>query len=75
PPYITEITPYVKTGTNNIEVQVINTWNNRIIGDLRYPDEKSYTRTNIKYKFSKDNKLLKSGLTGKAEIIFVKSNE
>jgi len=72
PPYITEITPYVKTGTNNIEVQVINTWNNRIIGDLRYPDEISYTRTNIKYKFKKENELLSSGLIGRAVIIFVK---
>lgn len=74
PPYMVEITPYVKTGNNSIEVQVINTWNNRIIGDLRNPEDKSYTRTNIKYKFSKDNELLKSGLTGKAEIIVVNRN-
>ncbi len=70
PPYKARITPYLKTGTNTITVQVINTWNNRIVGDLINPDGKAYTRTNIKNKFKKESPLLNSGLIGKAEIFF-----
>jgi hypothetical protein len=72
PPYKTNITPYLKTGINNITVQVINTWNNRIVGDLKNPKEKAYTNTNAKSKFTTDSPLLKSGLMGKAEILFSK---
>jgi hypothetical protein len=71
-PYQAEITKQLKPGTNHISVQVINTWNNRIVGDLRNPDKKQYTRTNIKYKFKPDNPLLKSGLAGKATILLTK---
>ena len=70
PPYKARITPYLKAGTNTITVQVINTWNNRIVGDLIIPDGKAYTSTNIKNKFSKKSSLLNSGLMGNAEIIF-----
>ncbi len=72
PPYKANITPFLKQGINEIEVQVINTWNNRIIGDLRNPDIKNYTQTNVKYKFNANNPLLKSGLIGKVEICFCK---
>ena len=39
-----------------------------IVGDVKNPDGKQYTRTNIKYKFKGAKSLLKSGLMGKAEI-------
>jgi hypothetical protein len=70
PPYKTNITRHLKAGANNITVQVINTWNNRIVGDLRNPEEKPYTNTNAKVRFPKNNPLLKSGLIGKSEIVF-----
>jgi len=71
PPYTTRITPHLKEGLNTINVKVINTWNNRIVGDLRNPDKTPYTRTNAKIKFNADSPLLKSGLIGKAAIKFV----
>lgn len=71
-PYKAEITKYLKPGSNHIAVQVINTWNNRIVGDLRNPDKKQYTNTNIKYKFKPDSPLLKSGLVGKVKIRLTK---
>lgn len=71
PPYTAEITPYLEPGTNHIEVQVVNTWNNRIVGDVRNPDKKSYTNTIIKNKFNEKSPLLKSGMTGNAEIILI----
>jgi len=70
PPYKALITPYLKAGSNTITVQVINTWNNRIIGDLINTDGKAYTMTNIKNKFTKKSSLLNSGLIGRAEIFF-----
>jgi hypothetical protein len=70
PPYTVNITPFVKPGINQIALEVVNTWNNRIVGDLRNPDKPSYTQTNAKSKFSKESPLLKSGLLGKAEIFF-----
>ena len=72
PPYEADITKYLKAGSNHISVQVINTWNNRIVGDLRNPEGKQYTHTNIKNKFKADGPLLKSGLIGKAYILFSK---
>jgi len=70
PPYKANITQYLKEGSNNITVQVINNWNNRIVGDLKNPDEKEYTKTNAKQKFTAESPLLVSGLIGKAEILF-----
>jgi len=71
PPYKANITPYLKSGKNTITVEVINTWNNRIVGDITNPAGEQYTQTNIKYKFKPDKPLLNSGLIGKAEIFFV----
>lgn len=71
-PYKAEITTHLKAGSNHITVQVINTWNNRIVGDVRHPEKKQFTKTNIKYKVKADSPLLKSGLIGKAKILFIK---
>jgi hypothetical protein len=72
PPYRARITPFLKTGTNRITVEVINNWNNRIVGDIRNPDREPYTRTNVKVRFNENTPLLKSGLTGSAEVVFTK---
>lgn len=74
PPFKTYITPFLKVGQNKITVQVVNTWNNRILGDLKSPSKK-YSNTNIKNRFKPDAPLLKSGLVGKAEIIFTHQDE
>jgi hypothetical protein len=74
-PYKAKITPWLKKGNNTITVQVINTWNNRIVGDLRNPDKKPFASTNGKIKFNKNSPLLKSGMMGKAEIQFLNINK
>jgi hypothetical protein len=71
PPYKANITSWLKPGNNTLKVEVINTWNNRIVGDLKNPDKKQYTKTNAKNKFRENTPLLKSGLMGKAEIVFL----
>jgi len=72
PPYQADITEHIKQGINEIQVQVTNTWNNRIVGDWRNPEKLPYTRTNAKSKFNAKSALLPSGLIGKAEIYFIK---
>ena len=37
PPYMTDITPYLRAGTNKLVVIVTNNWANRLIGDEQYP--------------------------------------
>ncbi len=74
PPYKARITPYLEAGTNNISVQVINTWNNRIVGDIRNPNKEPYTRTNAKARFNEDSPLLESGLMGKAHLLLYQTS-
>ena len=71
PPYTARLTPSLKAGVNHIRIKVANTWNNRIVGDMRNPDTEAYTKTNAKSRFEDDKDLLKSGLIGRAEILFV----
>jgi len=37
PPYQTDITSWLKTGNNTLEIAVTNNWANRLIGDEQYP--------------------------------------
>jgi hypothetical protein len=50
-------------GTNTLEIEVVNLWPNRIIGDQSLPEEKRFTRTNIT-KFTANSPLMPSGLLG-----------
>ena len=69
PPHKARVSPFLKAGTNTINVEVINTWNNRIVGDLRLPAKGPYARTNAKARFTEDSPLLESGLLGRAELL------
>jgi hypothetical protein len=61
-PFRVEITSAVKPTGNVLEIDVVNLWPNRIIGDAALPPGKRFTKTNIKFK--KDEPLLESGLLG-----------
>ena len=62
-PYRVEITDAVKTGENNVEIEVVTTWKNRLIGDLKLPQ--SERRTWVAYQpWTADDELQKSGLIG-----------
>lgn len=37
PPYQLNISEYLKTGENTLEIRLTNQWSNRLIGDERYP--------------------------------------
>ncbi|MEX2511517.1 MAG: glycosyl hydrolase [Cyclobacteriaceae bacterium] len=42
-PYLVNGTGYLKKGTNNIEIEVVNLWRNRLIKDKKLPEEERYT--------------------------------
>ncbi|MDO4558904.1 MAG: glycosyl hydrolase, partial [Planctomycetia bacterium] len=48
-PWRVEITRFVHPGENTVEVDVTNTWTNRLIGDAALPAEERQTRTNVQY--------------------------
>jgi hypothetical protein len=47
-PFRLDITPFVKAGANELEVEVMNLWPNRLIGDGKLPEEQRLTQTNIR---------------------------
>ena len=64
PPYRVDVTDLLKAGTNHLEVKVTNLWHNRIVGDLQYPDDGEFAKTNMKHKFNAEMDLFPSGLIG-----------
>ncbi|MGC3958956.1 MAG: glycosyl hydrolase [Verrucomicrobiota bacterium] len=68
PPFRVNITGAIQSGMNNLEVEVVNFWPNRIIGDAALSPGQRLTRTNIR-KLTKDTKLMESGLLGPVRIL------
>jgi len=62
-PWQVEITAALRPTDNKLEIDVVNLWPNRLIGDAALPPEKRLTKTNVT-KFKKDSPLLPSGLLG-----------
>ena len=68
PPYRVEITQALRTGANELRIEVTNTWANRLIGDHDLPEQQRITRTVAPYRL--DGKpLLPAGLLGPVTII------
>ena len=61
-PVSVDITDAVKTAGNKLEIDVINLWPNRMIGDAALPVGQRFTRSNI--TLDRNAKLLDSGLLG-----------
>jgi hypothetical protein len=72
-PFLFDITSFLKSGVNLLEVEVVNMWPNRLIGDGKLPAEQRLTRTNV-VKFNgpdADQYLRESGLLGPVKIMLV----
>ena len=70
-PWRIEITDAVKPKGNQLEVDVINLWANRVIGDLNQPVEKRITKTHDEFRFdflTGKTQLIKSGLIGPVKV-------
>jgi hypothetical protein len=59
-----DISRAIRAGSNDLEVDVINLWPNRLIGDGKLPPKKRLTQTNIDKFYKGEHKLLPSGLLG-----------
>jgi len=68
PPFRVDITDAIQPGQNQLEIEVVNFWPNRVIGDAALPVEQRLTRTNIR-KLTKDTKLMESGLLGPVRVM------
>jgi hypothetical protein len=47
PPYRVDLAKAARPGSNTLEIEVANTWANRIVGDTKLPEAQRRTRTNI----------------------------
>lgn len=68
PPFRVDVTDAIRPGDNALEVDVVNFWPNRIIGDAAAPPEQRFTRTNITQLKAK-TPLMPSGLLGPVELL------
>ena len=69
PPYEVDIKAYAKAGVNRLEIEVCNTWANRLVGDATQTNGRQYARTNVtgsgtNRKLWKDMPLRRCGLFG-----------
>lgn len=62
-PFRMDITSALRPKGNLLEIDVVNLWPNRLIGDAFLPEGERYTETNIR-KFTQSSQLLPSGLLG-----------
>ena len=74
PPFECDITKFIKMGENRLEIKVVNTWTNRLIGDAatgkKYLDV--FPPVHETEPFTKDSPLRPSGLIGPVKIILQK---
>lgn len=73
-PFRFDLTSYLKPGTNNLEVEVVNMWANRLIGDGKLPEKERVTKTNINKFDAPDAEryLHVSGMMGPVKLMLVK---
>ena len=71
-PWRVDITKSVKNKGNKLEIDIINLWANRVVGDLNLPKEKRVTKTHDSFRFGmlkSNTPLLDSGLLGPVQIL------
>ena len=66
-PWQVDITQSVKPTGNELQIDVVNLWPNRLIGDAALPPAQRFTVTNVT-RFKKESPLLPSGLLGPVTI-------
>ena len=67
-PYRVDVTELVQQGDNAIEIEVVNTWVNRLIGDQRLPEKERRTWSHNN-PWKADSPLQSSGLEGQVRLM------
>lgn len=67
-PYRCDITRLVKQGTNEVRIEVVNTWVNRLIGDQNLPENERATWCTVNH-YKATDPLQPSGLMGPVKIL------
>ncbi len=67
PPFRVDITDAAVTGANQLEIEVANSWRNRLVRDRDLPADQRLTQTNVTIK--PDWKLVDSGLLGPVRVL------
>jgi hypothetical protein len=67
-PYKIEVTNFIKQGDNTLEIEVVNTWVNRLIGDQHLPEKDRCTWAHNN-PWNADSPLQPSGLEGPVRLI------
>ena len=67
PPYQLDISDLVMPGENELEIEIVNTWVNRIIGDMNLPESQRKIWTVVN-PYNADTPLQPSGLIGPVSI-------
>jgi hypothetical protein len=67
PPYRVDVGDVLRQGRNVLEVTLVNTWANRLIGDAALPAERRKTYVTSEM-FMKDQPLFRAGLRGPVTI-------
>ena len=68
PPWRVDVTGALQPGANRLQVEVVNFWPNRLIGDAKLPPAQRVTRTNIR-KLTAKTPLEPSGLFGPVQFL------
>ena len=71
-PMRVDVSGAIKKGVNKLEIEVVNRWPNRLIGDGKLPEDQRRTKTNVPDYYRKpkegEHNLLPSGLLGPVEL-------
>lgn len=67
-PFRLDVSGAIQSGANHLEIDVVNFWANRIIGDKKLPEAQRHTKTNIT-SFQNGDALMPSGLLGPARLV------
>lgn len=68
PPFRVDVSAVLRPGQNRLEIEIVNNWTNRLVGDLTPPPGQGYTQTNI-LKTAAATPLVPSGLLGPVQIL------
>jgi hypothetical protein len=67
PPYRADVTDLVRPGANELKIEVMNLWINRLVADGKLPESERLTRTNIRQ--GQDWEAQPSGLLGPVRLM------